>query len=144
MRQAEKALADFKASYGGQLSDAESSYNNQLSSLTAELDEKQITFGENGRKKAVLEQELAEMQPMSITEQISLGSIAAGKRGCRTCWPSATASWPPGETPQHPDVVALDSRISRNLQISSARMRMRRRIKHNTQIKLAENPQYQP
>ncbi len=69
LRQAEKALADFKASNGGQLSDAESAYNNQLSSLTSEMDEKQITFGENGRKKTVLEQELAQMKPMSIEEQ---------------------------------------------------------------------------
>ena len=140
LHQAEKALSDFRASNGGQLSDAESFYTNQLSALKAELLEKEATSGENASNKVILEQQLAQMKPMSVTEQTvsnqsplerEIGSLSAMRD-------SQLAS---GRTPQHPAVVALDARIAalkkQSLNAGSPENQ------HDTQQKLAENPEYQ-
>ena len=140
MRQSEKALADFKASNGGQLSDAESAYNNQLSSLQSQLTDKQITAGENGRKRMFLQQQLGQMQPLSIAEQTvsdqsPLEKEVAGLLAQRDTLLTT-------KTRIHPEVVALDTRIA-ELQNQQRRDAKAPENQHNTQTKLQENPQYQ-
>lgn len=143
MRRAEQALTDFKMSNGGQLSDAQSTYNNQLSSLKAELDEKQITVGESGRKKAILEQELAQMKPMGIIEQtVSDQSPMEKEIAALMAQRETVMSSRGGLTPDHPDVVAIDDQIKR-LQNKERAQANAPENKHNTQTKTAENPQYQ-
>ncbi len=137
----ESALANFKKGYGGQLSDAESGYNNQLASLTAELDEKQITMGENGRKKAVLEQELAQMKPMSILEQ-NVSDQSPLEREVADLLARRDAVLATGKTPLHPDVVSLDTRIEQ-LKAQQHNDANAPENQHNTQTKLQENPQFQ-
>ena len=143
MHQAEKALADFKASNGGQLSDAESSYNNQLSSLEAQVTDKQITLGENGKKKTFLQQQLTQLKPMSIAEQTVSDQTPLEREVANLlAQRDAQMTGPGAKTPQHPDIVALDTRISQleKKQRSNAKAPENQ---HNTQIKLQDNPQYQ-
>jgi len=141
MRQAEKALADFKSSYNGQLSDADSTVNNQLSSLQAELDEKQVTFGENGRRKTVLAAELASMPQMSTIEQ-QISNQSPLEKQVAELLAKRDGFLAQGETPQHPDVVALDARIKQLLREQRANANAPEN-QRNTQTKQAENPQYQ-
>lgn len=143
MRQSEKALADFKASNGGQLSDAESAYNNQLSSLQSQLTDKQITAGGNGRKKIILQSQLFQMKPLSIakqtvSEQSPLEKEVAGLLAQR----DSQMTGPGAKTPQHPDIVALDSRIA-ELQKQQRQNAKAPENQHNTQTELQDNPQYQ-
>lgn len=145
MRISEKALADFKASYGGQLSDAGTSYNNQLSSLQAQLTDKEVTLGENQHKKAFLQQQLTAIKPMSISEQTVSDqtplekevAILLAKRDAEMAGGSGHGPL----TPQHPIIVAIDEQI-KALQ-KQQRQAAAPENKHNTQTKLAENPQYQ-
>jgi len=140
---AEKALSDFKQSNGGRLSDAESSYNSQLSSFKAALAEKQITFGENGHKKAFLQQQLAQMKPMSIakqtvSEQSPLEKEVAGLLAQR----ESQLTGPGAKTPQHPEIVALDAHILQLQKLQRVNAASPEN-QHNTQTELQENPQYQ-
>lgn len=143
MHKSEQALADFKASNGGQLSDAQSQYNNQLSSLEEQVSDKLVTFGENGKRKTFLEQQLAQIKPMSIaeqtvTDQSPLEREVAGLLAQR----DAQMTGPGAKTPQHPDIVALDTRIA-ELQKQQRSNAKAPENQHNTQTKLMENPQYQ-
>jgi uncharacterized protein involved in exopolysaccharide biosynthesis len=140
---AEKALSDFKASNGGQLSDAESSYNNQLSSLEAEVTDKQITLGENEKKKTYLQGQLALIKPMSIAEQkISDQSPLEVEVAGLLAHREAVLASRGGLTPMHPEVVAIDDQIKRleNQERSNAKAPENH---HNTQTTLQDNPQYQ-
>ncbi len=143
MHLAETALANFKKSNGGQLSDAESFYNNQLSSLQAQLTDKQITFGQNASRKNFLQQQLAQMKPMSIAEQtVSDQSPLEKEVAVLLAQRDAQMSGPGAKTPQHPDIVALDTRITA-LQKQQRSNATAPENQHNTQTKLQENPQYQ-
>ena len=141
MRRAELALTNFKASYGGQLSEADSTYNSQLSSLQASLDEKQITLGENSSKKGILEQQLAQMKPMSIAEQ-TVSEQSPLERQIADLLAKRAALLAGGKTPQHPDVVVVDDAIS-NLQKQQKTNANSPENQHNTQTKMQDNPQYQ-
>jgi len=141
MRRAEGALTKFKASYGGQLSEAESTDSSQLSSFEASLADKQITLGENNSKKAVLEQQLAQMKPMSIAEQ-TVSDQSPVEKQIADLLAKREALLAGGETPQHPDVASLDATI--------AGLEKQQKVKanapenqHNTQTKMEDNPQYQ-
>lgn len=145
MRISEKALADFKASYGGQLSDAGTSYSNQLSSLQAQLTDKEVTLGENQHKKAFLQQQLTAIKPMSIAEQ-TVSDQTPLEKEVATLLAKRDAEMAGGSghgplTPQHPIIVAIDEQI-KALQ-KQQRQAAAPENKHNTQTKLAENPQYQ-
>ena len=110
MHRSEKALADFKASNGGQLSDAESAYSTQLKPMS------------------VLETTLSDQSPV---EREIAGLLAKRDNELAA-----------GKTPQHPDVVALDGRISemeRQQRANAAAPQNKR----DSQTKLQENPQYQ-
>ncbi len=141
MHRSEKALADFKASNGGQLSDAESAYSTQLSSLEAQLTDKQITLGESAHKKAFLQSQLAQMKPMSVLET-TLSDQSPVEREIAGLLAKRDNELAAGKTPQHPDVVALDGRISEmeHQQRANAGAPQNKR---NSQTKLQENPQYQ-
>lgn len=143
MHVAETALANFKKSNGGQLSDAESTYNNQLSSLQAQLTDKQITFGENGSKKQALEGQLLQMRPMSIAKQtVSDQSPLEKEVANLLAERDAQMTGPGAKTPQHPDIVALDARIA-DLQKQERANAAAPENQHNTQIELQENAGYQ-
>ena len=141
MRSAEGALTKYKASYGGQLSGAESTDSSQLSSLQANLDDKQITLGENTRKKTVLEQELAQMKPMSIAEQ-TVSQQSPVEKEIADLLAKREALLASSETPQHPDIVALDATIT-GLENEERVKANAPENQHNTLTKLADNPQYQ-
>lgn len=141
MRRAELALTNFKASYGGQLSDADSNYNNQLSSLQASLDEKQITLGENSSKKEGLERQLAQMKPMSIAEQ-TISTQSPVERQIADLLAKRELLLASGEMPQHPDVAAIDQTIS-GLEKQQKVKANSPENQHNTQTKMQDNPQYQ-
>ena len=143
MHVAEVALANFKKSNGGQLSDAESNYNNQLNSLQGQLTDRQITFGANGRKKQALQAELQEMKPMSIAEQtVSDQSPLEKEINDLIAHRETVLASRGGLTPQHPDVVIIDQQIKR-LQAQERANAAAPENQHNTQTKLQENPQYQ-
>ena len=140
MHKAEDALAAFKRTNNGQLSDAESTDSSELGSLKAQLADKRITLGESASKRHALEVELAQMKPMSVAEQMvsdqspmqqQIGVILAQRA-------TMLAS---GKTPQHPDVVRLDTEI-KNLQLQS-RNSSSPENQHDTQTKMQDNPQYQ-
>ena len=141
MRRAEVALTNFKATYGGQLSDSDSAYNSQLSSLQASLDEHQITLGENASKKAVLQQQLAQMQPMSIAEQ-TVSQQSPVERQIANLLANREVLLAGGKTPEHPDVVAVDSTIA-VLQKQQKANASAPENQRNTQTKMQDNPQYQ-
>jgi uncharacterized protein involved in exopolysaccharide biosynthesis len=141
MRLAELALTNFKASYGGQLSEADSAYNSQLSSLQASLDEHQVTLGENASKEKILQQQLTQMKPMSIAEQ-TVSEQSPLERQIADLLAKRESLLASSETPQHPDVVAIDTTI--------AGLEKQQKIKanspenqHNTLTKMQDNPQYQ-
>ena len=141
MRRAELALTNFKASYGGQLSEADTTYNSQLSSLQASLDEHQITLGENASKKTILQQQLAEMKPMSIAEQ-TVSQQSPLERQIGDLLAKREALLASSETPQHPDVIAIDATI-RSLERQQKANANSPENQHNTQTKMQDNPQYQ-
>jgi len=141
MRRAEEALTNFKASYGGQLSEAESTDSSQLSSLQASLADHQITLGENSSKKAVLEQQLAQMKPMSIAEQ-TVSQQSPIETQIADLLAKREALLAGGETPQHPDVASLDGTIA-GLEKQQKTKANAPENQHNTQTKLEDNPQYQ-
>ena len=141
MRRAEIALTDFKATYGGQLSDSDSAYNSQLSSLQASLDEKQITLGENASKKTVLQQQLAQMQPMSIAEQ-TVSQQSPLERQVADLLAKREVLLAGGETPDHPDVAAVDATIA-VLQKQQRAKANAPENQRNTLTKMQDNPQYQ-
>ena len=141
MRRAEIALTDFKATYGGQLSDSDSAYNSQLSSLQANLDEKQITLGENASKKTVLQQQLAQMQPMSIAEQ-TVSQQSPLERQIADLLAKREVLLAGGETPDHPDVAAVDATIA-VLQKQQKAKANAPENQRNTLTKMQDNPQYQ-
>ncbi len=141
MRKAEVALTNFKATYGGQLSDSDSAYNSQLSSLQASLDEKQVTLGENASKKTVLQQQLAQMQPMSIAEQ-TVSQQSPIERQIANLLANREVLLAGGKTPEHPDVVAVDSTIAALQKQQKAKANAPEN-QRNTQTKMQDNPQYQ-
>ncbi len=141
MRAAELALTNFKASYGGQLSGSDSTYSSQLSSLQASLDEKQVTLGENASKKTVLEQQLAQMKPMSIAEQ-TVSQQSPVERQIGDLLAKREALLAGGKTPEHPDVTAIDSTI-KTLETQQRANANAPQNQHNTLTKMADNPQYQ-
>ncbi len=141
MRVAEKALTDYKSSFNGQLSGPDSAYTSQLSSLIAERDEKQITQGESAHRRDFLQQELAQMHPMSIAEQTVSDQTPAEKE-IADLLAKREALLSGGLTPQHPDVVVVDKQIER----LQAQERVRANApenQHSTQTKMEDNPQYQ-
>lgn len=143
LHQAEKALSDFRASNGGQLSDAESFYNNQLSSLKASLSDKEATTGENGRNKIILEQQLAQMKPMSVTEQTVMDQSPMEKQiNELLVQRQVVLASRGGLLPTHPLVTALDVQIKRLQEQMRANVNAPEN-RHDTQQKLAENPEYQ-
>ena len=140
---AERALAKFKTSNGGQLSEAESADNNQLNSFRAQLADHQITLGNSGRRKAALQQQLALMKPMSIakqtvSDQSPLEKAIAGLLAQR----EVQLTGPGAKTLQHPDIMALSARISllQKQQRADAAVPGNR---HNTLTEFQDNPQYQ-
>ena len=142
MHQAELALTKFKASYGGQLSESDGADNSQLSSLQAGLDEKQITMGENSSKKAILEQQLAQMKPMSIAEQ-TVSEQSPVEREIADLMAKRETLLASGETALHPD-------IARGIDPLILRLEKQEKVnanapenQHNTQTKMQDNPQYQ-
>jgi len=143
MRVAEKALTDYKSSFNGQLSGPDSGYSNQLSSLIAERDEKQITQGESAHRKALLQQELAQMRPMSIAEQTVSDQTPVEKEiaGLLAHRETVLAS-KGGLTPQHPDVVVIDKQIERLQAQERVRANAPENM-HSTLTKMQDNPQYQ-
>ena len=141
MRRAEMALTNFKASYPGQLSQSDSAANSQLSSLQASLDEKQITLGENASKKALLQQQLAEMHPMSIAEQ-TVSQQSPVERQIAEILARREALLATGKTPQHPDIVAIDGTIT-NLEKQQKARAGAPENQRNTQTKMQDNPQFQ-
>ncbi len=141
MRRAEIALTNFKATYGGQLSDSDSAYNSQLSSHEAELEEKQVMLGENTRRKAVLEQELAQMQPMSIAEQ-TVSQQSPLEKQVASLLASREVLLASGKTPQHPDVAAIDTTIAALQRQQKAKANAPEN-QRNTLTKMQDNPQYQ-
>lgn len=141
MRRAEIALTNFKATYGGQLSDSDSAYNSQLSSLQASLDEHQVTLGENASKKTVLQQQLAQMQPMSIAEQ-TVSQQSPLERQIADLLAKREVLLASGKTPEHPDVAAVDTTIA-GLQKQQKAKANAPENQHNMQTKMQDNPQYQ-
>ena len=141
MRRAELALTNFKATYGGQLSASDSTYNSQLANLQAELEEKQVTFGQNSSKKTLLGQQLAQMKPMSIAEQ-TVSQQTPLERQIGDLMAKREALLASGKTPEHPDIVAVDSTIT-TLQKQQKANASSPENQHNTQTKLQDNPQYQ-
>ncbi len=142
MRIAEEALTKFKASYGGQLSEAESADSTQLSTLQQELEDKQITFGESNSKKAVLEQELAQMKPMSILEQ-TVSQQSPVEKQIADLLAKREALLAGGETPEHPDIQKGIDPIIANLEKQQKANANAPENQHNTLTKLQDNPQYQ-
>ena len=146
LRRSEKALSDFKASYGGQLSDAESYYSNEIASDKSEMGTMQRDTNQKAKTAQVLKQQLAQMRPMSIAEQMvsdqsplqaAIASLLARR--------DAELAGLPGRlpmTPQHPDIVALDARISQLEQKQRAGAKAPEN-QHNTQTKMQDNPAYQ-
>ena len=141
MRRAELALTNFKATYGGQLSDSDSAYNSQLSSLQASLDEHQVTQGENASKKTVLQQQLAQMQPMSIAEQ-TVSQQSPLDRQIADLLAKREVLLAGGKTPEHPDVVVIDTTIAALQKQQKAKANAPEN-QRNTQTKMQDNPQYQ-
>ena len=141
MRASEKALTDYKSSMDGQMAGPDSGFANQLSSLTAQRDEKQITQGQSARRKSALQAELAQLHPMSILEtsiaeqtplQHQVGELLARRATLLA----------QGRTPQHPDVVRLDSTIS-ELQRQQRINGNAPENRHDQLTKMQDNPQYQ-
>ncbi len=141
MRRAEIALTNFKATYGGQLSDSDSAYNSQLSSLQASMDEHQITLGESASKRTVLQQQLAQMQPMSIAEQ-TVSQQSPLERQIADLLAKREVLLAGGKTPEHPDVAAVDATIA-VLQKQQKAKANAPENQRNTQTKMQDNPQYQ-
>lgn len=141
MQSAELALTNYKATYGGQLSDSDSTYNSQLSSLQASLDEKQITLGQSASKEAALKQQLAEMKPMSIAEQ-TISQQSPVERQIANLLAAREALLAGGKTTRHPDVAAIDSTITA-LQKQQRTKANAPENQRNTQTKMQDNPQYQ-
>ncbi len=137
----EKALTDFKSSMGGRMADADSGFASQLSSLTSQRDEKQITQGQNARRKAALQTELAQLHPMSVLET-SIADQTPLQRQVGDLLAQRAALLAKGRTLEHPDVVRLDSTISelQRQQRSNVNAPENRRDK---MTKMQDNPQYQ-
>ncbi len=146
MRRAETALTNFKATYGGQLSDSDSAYSSQLDSMKAALEDRQVTLGESDSKKAALQQQLAQMKPMSVAEQTvsqqsplerQIADLLAKREVLLVGSPGMAA-----RTPDHPDVVAIDKSIAA-LQKQQKADAAAPENQHNTLTKMEDNPQYQ-
>ena len=146
LHRAEKALSSFKSSYGGQLSDAESFYSNQIASDQAELGQTQRDADQKAKTAQVLKEQLAQMKPMSIAEQmVSDQSPLQKDIAALLARRDAELAGLPGQlpkTPQHPDIVALDARISQLEQKQRADAGAPEN-QHNTQTKMQDNPGYQ-
>ena len=141
MRRAELALTNFKASGGGQLSQSDSANNSQLTTYQSELEEKQIASGGYASKKALLQQQLAEMRPMSIAEQ-TVSQQSPLERQIAEMLARRGALLAGGKTPLHPDVAAIDGTITNLEKQQRARVNAPEN-QRNTQTKMQDNPQYQ-
>ncbi len=141
MQKAELALTNYKATYGGQLSDSDNAYNNQLSNLKATLDDKQVTLGESTSRKDVLQQELAQMQPMSIAEQ-TVSQQSPLEKQIADLLAKREVLLAGGKTPEHPDVVAIDATIAALQKQQKAKANAPEN-QRNTLTKMQDNPQYQ-
>lgn len=142
MRRAELALTNFKASYGGQLSQSDSAASSQLTTYQSQLEEKQITLGENASKRAVLERQLAEMHPMSIAEQ-TVSQQSPLERQIAGLLAKRETLLASGETPQHPDIQNGIDPIIANLEKQQKARVNAPENQRNTQTKMQDNPQYQ-
>jgi uncharacterized protein involved in exopolysaccharide biosynthesis len=143
LRLAESALSTFKASYGGQLSDAESFYSNQIASDKAELGQTQRDADQKAKTAQVLKEQLVQMKPMNIFEQtVSDQSPLEKEVAGLLVQRDSLLIGPPERTPQHPLVVAIDRKITQlqGLQRSNAKAPENQ---HNTQTKMQDNPGYQ-
>lgn len=140
MRNAEQALTAFKQTNKGQLSDAASTYASQLSSLQAQLGDKKITSQTSALKIAALQKQLNDIPKMSILEQTTadqspmdrqINDLKAERQKLLT-----------HETPQHPDVVAINGQIA-DLERQQKTNVNAPENKHATQQKMQMNPEYQ-
>ncbi len=143
LRRAEKALSDFKASHGGQLSDAESNYSNEIASDKSELAQTQRDAEKNAKTAQVLQQQLAGMKPMSISKQTvsdhtPLQTEIAGLIAHRATVVASRG----GLTPQHPEVVVIDQQI-KSLEAQERADARAPENQHNTQTEMQDNPGYQ-
>ncbi len=143
LRRSEHALSEFKASYGGQLSDAESFYTNQIASDQAELASTQRDAVQKAKTAEVLNQQLAQMKPMSIAKQTVSDQTPLQKEisGLLAHRETVLASRG-GLTPEHPEVVAIDQQIKRLEDQERVRARAPEN-QHNTQTEMQDNPGYQ-
>ena len=142
MQRAELALTNYKATYGGQLSDSDSALNSQLSSLQAALDEKQITLGQSASKEAALRQQLAAMKPMNITEQ-TVSQQSPVERQIADLLAKRETLLASGKTPDHPDIKTGIDPIIAALQKQQKLRANAPENQRNMQTKMQDNPQYQ-
>jgi len=143
LRRSESALSKFKASYGGQLSDAESYYSSQITSDQSELASTQRDAVQKAKTAQVLDQQLAEMKPMSIAKQTVSDQTPLQREitGLLAHRETVLASRG-GLTPQHPDVVVIDQQIKR-LEDQERASAGAPDNQHNTQTEMQDNPGYQ-
>ncbi len=139
----ERALSKFKASYGGQLSDAESFYSNAITSDGAELANTQRDSDKNAKTAEALKQQLAAMKPMNIAKQtVSDQSPLEKEIASLLVQRDSLLIGPPERTPQHPLVLAVDSKIAQLQGIQRANAKAPEN-QHNTLTEMQDNPQYQ-
>ena len=141
MQRAELALTNYKATYGGQLSDSDSALNSQLSSLQAALDEKQITLGQSASKEVALRQQLAEMKPMSIAEQ-TISQQSPVERQIADLLAKREMLLASGKKPEHPDIKTGIDPIIAALQKQQKLKANAPENQRNMQTKMQDNPQY--
>lgn len=143
LRRSESALSKFKESYGGQLSDAESFYSNAITSDQSELATTQRDADKNAKTAQVLQQQLAEMKPMNIAEQVVSDQSPLEKEVANLLVQrDSLLIGPPERTPQHPLVVAIDRKITQLQDLQRANAKAPEN-QHNTQTKMQDNPGYQ-
>ena len=143
LRRAESALAKYKSSFGGQLSDAQSYYSTEIEADKSTLAQTERDADQKSKLAGALDQQLTQMKPMDIAEQMVSDQSPTEKEIAGLLAQRDTAlSGPGAETPQHPDIVALDARIV-DLQKQQRANAKAPENQHNTLTKMQDNPQYQ-
>lgn len=143
LRLSENALSKFKASYGGQLSDAQSFYSSQIASDQADLAQTQREIDQKTKTAQVLKGQLAQMTPMSIAKQTVSDQTPLQKEiDDLLAHRETVLASHGGLTPQHPEVVAVDQQIKR-LQAQERASASAPENQHNTQTEMQDNPGYQ-
>jgi len=146
LRRSESALAKYKASFGGELSNAQSYYSTEIEADKSALAQAESDANQKSKLADALDQQLAQMKPMDIAEQMvsdqsplqkAIGELSARRE--------AELAGLPGQlpkTPQHPVIVALDDRIAllHRKELADAKAPENQ---HNTLTKMQDNPQYQ-